>query len=121
MIARYWYSSNELCSDDQGDVPHLWETRYMTATALLSTDQSKLFFGNSHMFDLVVEIVRIDGEFSAKLLVERTRLPNSIVTSLMKKLRDADFITFVGTAPGERTRPYVINENPWWDAARQYA
>lgn len=92
----------------------------MTASTLLSPDQSKLFFGNSHMFDLVVEIVRIDGEFSAKQLIERTGLPNSIVTSLMKKLRDAGFITFVGTTPGERTRPHVINENPWWDAARRY-
>lgn len=93
----------------------------MTATALLSTDQSKLFFGNSHMFDVVVEIVRIDGEFSAKQLTTRTGLPNSIVTSLLRKLREADFITFVGSSPGERIRPYVINENPWWEAARQYA
>lgn len=86
----------------------------------LSTDQSKLFFGNSHMFDVIVEIARIDGEFSAKMLVERTGLPASIVTSVMRKLREADFITFVGN-PGERTRPYVINDNPWWGAARQYA
>lgn len=101
-------------------VVYMWETRFMTATTLLSTDQSKLFFGNSHMFGLVVEIVRIDGEFTAKLLVERTGLPNSIVTSLIRKLREANFITFIGTVPGERVRPYVINENPWWDAARQY-
>lgn len=93
----------------------------MTATPLLSTDQSKLFFGNSHMFDIVVEIVRADGDFSAKMLVERTGLPSSVVTSILKKLREAGFIRLSGHAPADRTRPYVVNDNPWWGAARQYA
>lgn len=92
----------------------------MTAPAMLSPDQSKLFFGNSHMFGLIIEIAHIDGEFSAKLLAERTGLPSSVVTSVIRKLRDADFIRFVGQNPGERIRPYVINDNPWWDAAKQY-
>lgn len=93
----------------------------MNAPARLSPDQSKLIFGNRHLYDLMVEIVRVDGDFTAKLLIERTGLPNSVVTSLIRKLRDAEFITFVGTSPGERIRPYAINDNPWWDAARHYA
>lgn len=87
----------------------------------LTPEQSKLFFGNSHMSSIAIEIASIDDTFSAKQIIANSGLLPSVVTTIFHKLRDAELITFVGSVPGERTKLYRINNNPWWQAARDYA
>lgn len=79
---------------------------------------SKLVFGNI----LLIEIASIDGDtFSPKEIVEAMGIAFGTANPLLHKLRDAGFIELVGRKPSERTLLYRIVENPWWDAARQYA
>jgi len=89
--------------------------------AELTPEQSKLLFGNMYMSAVVVEIAAIGGPFAAKHVIANTGLLPSVVTTNIHKLRDAGLITYVGSAPHERTKIYRINENPWWRAAREYA
>ena len=94
----------------------------MTVTALLSTDQSKLFFGNSHMFGVMVEIASLRGQtFSSKQISDATQLSPGIVHPLIQKLRRARFIEFVEQVHGERTLLYRVVANHVWEAASRYA
>lgn len=74
------------------------------------------------MHTVVVEIAGRSSEtFSAKQIVDATGLLSSVVYPLVRKLRDAQFIEYVGQVPGQRTMLYRVVENYWWDAARHYA
>lgn len=106
-------------------MPHVCsvcETRGMTIVEPIAPEESRLFFGNSYMNAVVIEIAALEGDtFSPKQIVQATGLIGSIVHPLIHKLRDAHFLEFVGRVPGERTLLYRINDNYWWEAARRYA
>lgn len=94
----------------------------MEAVHEIAPEASKAFFGNSHMFAVLVEIASRDNEtFSPKDIVEGTGLIDSVVRPLIRRLRDANFIEYVGRMPGERTMLYRVRDNPWWEPARRYA
>ncbi len=104
------------------DVGDVCETRGMTIVEPIAPAESRLFFGNSYMNAVVIEIAALEGDtFSPKQIVEATGLLGSIVHPLIHKLRDAHFLEFVGRVPGERTLLYRIRDNYWWEAARRYA
>ena len=87
----------------------------------IAPEESRLVFGNSYMYSVMVEIAgRRGGKFSSKTITDATRLSPGIVHPLIQKLRRANFIEFVERVPGERTILYRVRENPWWDAASQY-
>jgi predicted phosphohydrolase len=106
-------------------MPHVFglcETRGMTIVEPIAPEESRLFFGNSYMNAVIIEIAALEGDtFSPKQIVQATGLIGSIVHPLIHKLRDAHFLEFVGRVPGERTLLYRINDNYWWEAARRYA
>ena len=94
----------------------------MTIVEPIAPAESRLFFGNSYMNAVVIEIAALEGDtFSPKQIVEATGLLGRIVHPLIHKLRDAHFLEFVGRVPGERTLLYRIRDNYWWEAARRYA
>ena len=93
----------------------------MAALEPLTQEQSHLIFNNSHMFAVLVEIVRSGGTFSGKRIADATGLSPGIVHPLIQRLSGARFIEFVERVPGERTMLYRIRENHWWDAVREYA
>lgn len=104
------------------DLEELWENSPMTAVHEIAPRASKAFFGNSHMFAVLIEIAaREDEPFSPKDIVESTGLIDSVVRPLIRRLRDAEFIEYVGRAPGEKTTLYRVRDNPWWEPARRYA
>lgn len=87
----------------------------------IAPEESRLVFGNSYMYSVMVEIVGLrGGKFSSKTITDATRLSPGIVHPLIQKLRRANFIEFVERVPGERTILYRVRENPWWNAASQY-
>ncbi|WP_454137994.1 hypothetical protein [Microbacterium paulum] len=87
----------------------------------IAPEESRLVFGNSYMYRVMVEIAGLRGEkFSSKTITDATRLSPGIVHPLIQKLRRANFIEFVERVPGERTILYRVRENPWWNAASQY-
>lgn len=87
----------------------------------IAPEESRLVFGNSYMYSVMVEIAGLrGGKFSSKTITDATRLSPGIVHPLIQKLRRANFIEFVERVPGERTILYRVRENPWWDAASQY-
>ena len=93
----------------------------MTMLEPIAPEESRLVFGNSHMYSVMVEIAGLRGEkFSSKTITDATRLSPGIVHPLIQKLRRANFIEFVERVPGERTILYRVRENPWWNAASQY-
>lgn len=94
----------------------------MTAVHEIAPHASKAFFGNSHMFAVLIEIAGHEDEpFSPMDIVEGTGLIDSVVRPLIRRLRDAEFIEYIGRAPGERTTLYRVRDNPWWEPARRYA
>lgn len=94
----------------------------MEAAREIAPEASKAFFGNSHMFAVLVEIAsRENSTFAPKDIVEGTGLIDSVVRPLIRRLRDAEFIEYVGRAPGERTMLYRVRDNPWWEPAREYS
>lgn len=87
----------------------------------IAPEESRLVFGNSYMYSVMVEIAGLrGGKFSSKTISDATRLSPGIVHPLIQKLRRANFIEFVERVPGERTILYRVRENPWWNAASQY-
>jgi hypothetical protein len=93
----------------------------MTMLEPIAPEESRLVFGNSYMYSVMVEIAGLRGEkFSSKTITDATRLSPGIVHPLIQKLRRANFIEFVERVPGERTILYRVRENPWWNAASQY-
>ncbi len=83
---------------------------------------SRLVFGNSHMFGVMVEIASLGGRtFSSKQISDATQLSPGIVHPLIQKLRRAHFIEFVEKVHGERTLLYRVVENHVWEAASRYA
>ncbi|WP_336647669.1 hypothetical protein [Microbacterium sp. MMO-10] len=87
----------------------------------IAPEESRLVFGNSYMYSVMVEIAGLrGGKFSSKTITDATRLSPGIVHPLIQKLRRANFIEFVERVPGERTILYRVRENPWWNAASQY-
>ena len=94
----------------------------MTMLEPIAPEESRLVFGNSYMYSVMVEIAGLRGEkFSSKTITDATRLSPGIVHPLIQKLRRANFIEFVERVPGERTLLYRIRDNYWWEAARRYA
>jgi transcription initiation factor IIE alpha subunit len=93
----------------------------MTMLEPIAPEESRLVFGNSYMYCVMVEIAGLRGEkFSSKAITDATGLSPGIVHPLIQKLRRANFIEFVERVPGERTILYRVRENPWWNAASQY-
>ena len=93
----------------------------MTMLEPIAPKESRLVFGNSYMYSVMVEIAGLRGEkFSSKAITDATGLSPGIVHPLIQKLRRANFIEFVERVPGERTILYRVRENPWWNAASQY-
>lgn len=87
----------------------------------IAPEDSRLVFGNSHMYTVMVEIAARRGEtFSSKLIADATHLSPGIVHPLIQKLLRARWIEFVERVPGERTILYRVRENPWWIAASCY-
>lgn len=87
----------------------------------LAPEESRLVFGNSYMYSVMVEIAALRGAgFSSKSITDSTKLSPGIVHPLIQKLRRANFIEFVERVPGERTIIYRVRANPWWAAASQY-
>ena len=83
---------------------------------------SRLVFGNSHMFGVMVEIASLRGRaFSSKQISDATQLSPGIVHPLIQKLRRARFIEFVEQVHGERTLLYRVVDNHVWEAASRYA
>ncbi len=83
---------------------------------------SRLVFGNSHMFGVMVEIASLGGRtFSSKQISDATQLSPGIVHPLIQKLRRAHFIEFVEQVHGERTLLYRVVDNHVWEAASRYA
>lgn len=88
----------------------------------LEPEESRLAFGNSHMFTVMVEIASLGGDtFSSKRITDATQLSPGIVHPLIQKLHRAHFIEFVERVPGERTLLYRVLDNYFWDAATRYA
>lgn len=94
----------------------------MAPTGPAAPEVSRLVFGNSHMFGVMVEIASLRGRmFSSKQISDATQLSPGIVHPLIQKLRRARFIEFVEQVHGERTLLYRVVDNHVWEAASRYA
>ena len=84
----------------------------MAPTGPTAPEVSRLVFGNSHMFGVMVEIASLRGQtFSSKQISDATQLSPGIVHPLIQKLRRAHFIEFVEQVHGERTLLYRVIDN----------
>lgn len=94
----------------------------LETTTPTAPEISRLVFGNSHMFGVMVEIASLRGQkFSSKQITDATQLSPGIVHPLIQKLHRANFIEFVERVQGQRTLLYRIVDNHVWEAARRYA
>lgn len=83
----------------------------------LYAEESRLLFGNSHMFALIRAIHTLDDDnFTTRDIVHETGIKSNPLYALLDRLVALGIIEIIGHVPGERTVVYRRTANPLFNA-----
>ena len=87
----------------------------------LYAEESRLLFGNSHMFALIRAIHTLDDDnFTTRDIVHETGIKSNPLYALLDRLVALGIIEIIGHVPGERTVVYRRTANPLFERRRAH-